>query len=297
MRMAVQSAPWRHERVLSRIGRAVRLALPGRLFRHVCTWTLLLYIAMALFGPWLAPYSATTFDMANVLKAPTWLHPFGTDVYGRDVFSRVVVGAQSILSLSLVATAFGVSIGCAVGMCAGYLGGFIDELIMRVMDVMLALPGLLLALLIMTSLGSSTVNLVLSISIVFIPKSARVARGAILPFRSLGFVDAARMRGSGWASIVFRELMPNIRGELLVEFCLRFAYALLLISSLGFLGFGVQPPTPDWGLMISESRNFITVAPWTVLFPALSIGLAVVAVSSMADLLSAGGATDARRGL
>jgi len=292
----VQGTPWSYERVLGRIGQLGRVLMPGRLASHVCTWALLVYLVMAVLGPWLAPYSPTTFDMTHVLKGPSWAHPFGTDGYGRDVFSRTLVGARSILGLSLAATVFGVSIGCAIGMCAGYLGGIIDEAIMRVMDIMLALPGLLLALLIMTSLGSSTSNMVLSIAIVFVPKSARVARGSILPFRALGFVDAARMRGSRWPSIVFRELMPNIRGELLVEFCLRFAYALLLISSLGFLGFGVQPPTPDWGLMISESRNFITIAPWTVLFPALAIGFAVVAVSAMADLLAAGGAVNARRG-
>jgi peptide/nickel transport system permease protein len=172
---------------------------------------------------------------------------------------------------------------------AAYFGGLFDELIMRCVDILLALPGLLLALLIMTSLGASSSNIVISIAVVFVPKSARIARSAALPLRNLGFVDAARMRGSSWFSIVFREVLPNVTGELMVELCLRFAYALLLIASLGFLGFGVQPPTPDWGLMISESRNFITVAPWIVLFPALAIGILVVAVSVLGDCLTKGG--------
>ncbi len=256
---------------------------------QVCLGVVVLYIFLAFFGGALAPYSATDFNMAQLLKPPSWSHLFGTDGYGRDVFSRVLTGARTILSLGTASTLAGVSVGCAIGLSAAYLGGLLDEALMRLVDILLALPGLLLALLIMTSLGSSPVNIVISIAVVFVPKSARIARSAALPLRNLGFVDAARMRGSGWVNIVFRELLPNVRQELLVEFCLRFAYALLLISSLGFLGFGVQPPTPDWGLMISESRNFITVAPWVVAFPALAIGIIVVVVSVLADSLAKGG--------
>lgn len=255
---------------------------------RVCCGIVGFYVFLALFGHLVAPHSTTDFNMGAVLKAPSWVHPFGTDGYGRDVFSRVLTGASTILSLGALATALGVSAGCAIGLSAAYLGGKLDELLMRAMDVLLALPGLLLALLIMTSLGPSLVNILISIAVVFVPKSARVARGAALPFRNLGFVDAARMRGDNWLVIVFREILPNVRGELTVELCLRFAYALLLISSLGFLGFGVQPPTPDWGLMISESRNFISVAPWVVIFPALAIGIIVVAVSLLADSLAEG---------
>jgi peptide/nickel transport system permease protein len=252
------------------------------------------YLVMALFGGAMAPYPATEFNMLAVLQPPSLDHLFGTDGYGRDVFSRILVGARSILTLAALATLIGVGFGCALGLVSGYFGGLIDEALMRMVDVLLALPGLLLALLILTSLGSSPVNLVVSIAIVFIPKSARVARGAVLPLRQLGFVEAARLRGAGWHEIVFRELLPNVRSEIAVEFCLRFAYALLLISSLGFLGFGVQPPDPDWGLMINESRNFITVAPWAVLFPALAIGIIVVTVNALADSMStraAGGMT------
>jgi peptide/nickel transport system permease protein len=269
------------------VARWRRLGLTGQ----ICLAVIALYIFLAFFGGILAPHSATDFDLAQVLKAPSWAHPFGTDGFGRDVFSRVLTGAQTILLLGTAATLIGVSLGCAIGLAAAYLGGVLDEVLMRLVDILLALPGLLLALLIMTSLGSSWVNIVISIAVVFVPKSARVARSAALPLCGLGFIDAARMRGSNWAVIVFRELLPNVRQELLVEFCLRFAYALLLISSLGFLGFGVQPPIPDWGLMISESRNFISVAPWLVIFPALAIGGIVVAVSLLADCLGKGGRT------
>jgi peptide/nickel transport system permease protein len=256
---------------------------------QVCLAVLAIYLFLAIFGGLIAPQSATDFDLTQILKAPGLHHLFGTDGYGRDVFSRVLTGARTIVFLGSISTIAGVSIGCAIGLIAAYFGGLFDEIVMRCVDVLLALPGLLLALLIMTSLGASSTNIVISIAVVFVPKSARVARSAALPLRNLGFVDAARMRGSIWLSIVFREILPNVTGELTVELCLRFAYALLLIASLGFLGFGVQPPTPDWGLMISESRNFISVAPWIVLFPALAIGILVVAVSALGDCLTKGG--------
>lgn len=248
------------------------------------------YVFLALFGGILAPFSATDFDMLSALKAPSALHPFGTDGFGRDVLSRVLVGARSILTLSLLSTLFGVTIGSAIGLVSGYRGGLVDEALMRLVDILLALPGLLLALLILTSLGPDPANIVASIAIVFVPKSARIARSAVLPLRRAGFVEAARMRGNAWPRIVFRELLPNVREELTVELCLRFAYALLLISSLGFLGFGLQPPTPDWGLMIGEARNYVMIAPWVVFFPAMAIGIIVVAVNVLADGLGGKGA-------
>ena len=247
------------------------------------------YLLLGLFGGMLAPFSATDFNTGPPLSAPNGIHFFGTDGFGRDVFSRVLVGASTILLLSMAATAIGVGLGCCIGLVSGYRGGLADEILMRLVDVLLALPGLLLALLILTSLGPSSLNLIIAIAIVFVPKSARIARSAVLPLRNLGYVDAARLRGARWPTIVFRELLPNVMPELIVELCLRFAYALLLISSLGFLGFGVQPPTPDWGLMISESRNYVTIAPWAVLFPALGIGILVVAVNALADALASTG--------
>ncbi|MEP6657558.1 MAG: ABC transporter permease [Betaproteobacteria bacterium] len=257
--------------------------------RVVPAAVVLVYLLLAVFGAALAPFPATDFNTGPALSAPSAMHLFGTDGFGRDVFSRVLVGARTILLLSIAATAFGVGAGCCIGLVSGYRGGTFDEILMRLVDVLLALPGLLLALLILTSLGPSSLNLIIAIAIVFVPKSARIARSAILPLRNLGYVEAARLRGARWPAIVFRELLPNVLPELIVELCLRFAYALLLISSLGFLGFGVQPPTPDWGLMISESRNYVSIAPWAVLFPALAIGILVVAVNALADALASTG--------
>ncbi len=270
-----------------RARRAARRSWPLRLVLPAVV--VLGYFLLAAFGQSVAPFSATDFNTGAPLKGPTQLHPFGTDGFGRDVFSRVLVGARTILLLSVAATGLGVGAGCALGLISGYRGGIVDEILMRLVDVALALPGLLLALLILTSLGPSSLNLVVAIAIVFVPKSARIARSAVLPLRNLGYIEAARLRGARWPTIVFRELMPNVLPELIVEFCLRYAYALLLISSLGFLGFGVQPPTPDWGLMISESRNYVSIAPWAVLFPALAIGIIVVAVNALADGLASTG--------
>lgn len=270
--------------------------LAGRLWRptgsstRIALAVVALYVFVAVFGGLLAPFSPVDFNMTAVLKPPSWVHPFGTDGFGRDVLSRVLTGARSILMLATLSTALGVATGSALGLVSGYRGGLVDEALMRLVDILLALPGLLLAMLILTSLGSSPINLVLAIAIVFVPKSARVARSAVAPLRRLGYVEAARLRGTGWLSIVFRELLPNVQGELAVEFCLRFAYALLLISSLGFLGFGVQPPAPDWGLMISEARGIVMIAPWIVLFPALAIGIIVVAINVLADGLGTKGA-------
>ena len=205
---------------------------------------LLVYAIAALGGEWLAPYSPTQVDMAVLLKPPSWAHPFGTDGFGRDVFSRVLVGTGTILLISLSATMIGVGAGTTVGLLSGYRGGLVDEIVMRAMDILMALPALLLALLVVSSLGSSKPNLVLAIALVWVPKSARVARSAVLAVRGLGFVEAARLRGQSLPGILFLELLPNVREVVVVEFCMRLAYSLLLISSLGFLGFGVRPPTP-----------------------------------------------------
>ncbi len=255
------------------------------LVTKVALGVLVAYLVAACIGASLVPYAPNVIDVKDLLKPPSWAHPFGTDAYGRDVFSRVIVGTNSILVLSLSSTTVGVGLGTLVGLLSGYRGGYVDEILMRIMDIFMALPALLLALLILTTLGSSKVTLVIGIAIVFIPKSARVVRSAVLSIRGLGFVEAARLRGEKLFYILFRELLANVRDIVSVEFCMRFAYSLLLISSLGFLGLGVQPPTPDWGLMINEGRNLISIAPWVVLFPTLALGILVVAVNAIADAL------------
>lgn len=265
------------------VSRAVRWLRGRTLATQIALALLLLYALVGVFGPFVTPYSPTVFDMTVPLKPPSWDHLFGTDGFGRDVFSRVVAGTGTILLLSIGATVWGVGVGSALGLASGFRGGRTDEFVMRAMDVLMALPTLLLALLILTWLGSTKPNLVFAIGLVFIPKSARVARSAVLALRKLGYIEAAKLRGDNSARILLFEVLPNVRDVVGVEFCVRFAYSLLLISSLGFLGLGVQPPEPDWGQMISEGRNFITLASWVVMFPAFAIGMLVVAVNLLAD--------------
>jgi peptide/nickel transport system permease protein len=243
----------------------------------------LLHLALAVAGPALAPYSATEFHMEHRLAPPSAQYLLGTDQFGRDIFSRVLVGAPGIMILATSATALGLALGTAVGLAAGYFGGFVDEVLMRLMDALMSFPSLLLALLILTMVGPATSNVVIGIGFVFMPRVARVVRSAVLSQRTLEYVQAARVRGESALYIMTREILPNIRGPIVVEAAIRVSYAILLGASLGFLGLGVQPPTPDWGLMVSEARNFLLVAPWVALAPAAAIATLVVGVNLVAD--------------
>ena len=251
----------------------------------------LLHVTLALIGPWLAPYSPTelhlqnqvTGDPGHLLKSPSWDHWLGTDNFGRDILSRVMSGAGSIIAVSVAGSLLGIALGTAVGMSSGYKGGRVDELVMRVMDGLMSFPSLLLALLVLTTLGASHFNIVLTIGVVFMPRVARVLRSATLSLKELEFVQSARLRGESAPYIVFKELLPNALPVLAVEASVRFSYAILLVSSLGFLGLGVQPPSPDWGRMIAESRRFIVAAPWVALVPAVAVASLIVGVNLLAD--------------
>ena len=256
----------------------------------------LLYLVLALFGSLLAPYSPTVFtddDLAIRLTGPSMDHLLGTDKFGRDVLSRVMAGARSIIWISGVGTALGITLGTIVGVTSGYIGGRTDQLIMRGVDVFLAFPGLLLALLVI-NIGSQRINIdlwpskeswlvILTIGIAFMPGVSRVIRSAALAIKPLEFVQSARLRGEPAIYIIFREILPNIIPVVAVEASIRVSFALLLTASLGFLGLGVQPPTPDWGLMVSDGRDFLATSPWIALAPALAMGSLVVGVNLLAD--------------
>jgi|APSaa5957512622_1039677.scaffolds.fasta_scaffold79039_2 peptide/nickel transport system permease protein len=250
---------------------------------QIAFFILIGYLIMAIFGEAIAPYSPLEFDLKSKLLSPSLNHPFGTDQFGRDIFSRVIVGARSVIFISSACTLVSVSIGAFIGMFSAYFGGKVDEFTMRCMDIIMAFPSLLLALLVMSTLGPSKLNLIISLTFVWAPKTSRIARSGIQSIRNAGFVEVARLRGQKTHSILYKELLPNIRGILSVEFCIRFAYSVLLISSLGFLGMGVQPPTPDWGLMVREARDFISFAPWLALFPAITIGILIVSLNILSD--------------
>ncbi|MCE7986007.1 MAG: ABC transporter permease [Caldilinea sp. CFX5] len=241
------------------------------------------YLLLALVGEWLAPYAYTEQHLSDTLQPPSMRYWFGTDQFGRDILSRVIVGSRSMIILALGATALALLLGAGTGVVAAYFGGWIDEILMRVADVMLAFPALLLALLILSTLGSEMIYLIICIGVVFAPAIARVVRSVVLELRTREFVEAARMIGSSHSRIMRREILPNLLSTLLVEAAIFFGYAILVGSGLGFLGMGVQPPSPDWGLQVNDGRNFLLTAPWVVLFPAVAISSLVIGVNLLVD--------------
>lgn len=247
----------------------------------------LFWIFIAILGPVLAPYQYTSFHPADDLQPPSLNYICGTDQYGRDMFSRIVIGSRSILTVAIGVALISTALGILMGFLAGYFGGLMDEVLMRFMDILMSIPALLLAMVILGVLVKPGIgSLMFIIAVVFSPRTARVARGTLLEVKSLEFVDASRVRGESHLYIMFREIFPNTLGPIIVEGTARFAYAIMTVASLGFLGIGLQPPTPDWGFMIAENKSIIFCAPWTVLFPALAIASLIIGVSLFADFLS-----------
>ena len=246
------------------------------------------YSIVVIFGPWLTPYIPTEYDLDHRFESPSLNHLFGTDHNGRDVLSRVIAGARSIVFISVIGTALGIFLGTIIGITSGYLGGWYDQIAMRAMDFLLSFPSLLLALLLITiglqrtSLDESWL-IIAVIGIAFTPNNSRVIRSAALTIKPLEFVQNARLRGEPLYHIVLREILPNIVPVIGVEASLRLSFALLLTASLGFLGLGVQPPTPDWGLMVNESRTHLSQAPWASLAPAFAMGTLVIGVNLFSD--------------
>ena len=245
-----------------------------------------IHLGLALFGPALAPTHFSQFNILHALEAPSRAFPGGTDQYGRDQLSRVMWGARSTLLLATASTLLGVGLGVVVGMLGAFHRGLLDEVLMRLMDALMALPALLLAMLLLTSVGADPVYVALGIGVVFMPRSARVVRGIALGLAAAEFIDAARARGERGLYIIFAEMLPNAWAPIIVEVTIRFAYAILLATSLGFLGLGAQPPAPDWGLMINEALPFLAQAPWLAILPAAAISSAVVGANLLGDALS-----------
>ncbi len=262
--------------------RALR-AIWGRPTSAVGAAIVLLFAALALFGPLIAPYRATDQIASARRQPPSAAHLFGTDRLGRDVFSRVVLGTRDIFALAGLGTLVAVLLGTGVGLIAAYWGGWPEELAFRSFDALLAIPALLLALLLLGTVGPSRQSVLLVIVIVYMPIVARVVRSVVLAVKPRGFIEAARMRGEALGYILGREILPAVLPALAVEAALRFSYAIFLVASLGFLGVGVQPPAPDWGLMVLEARNDVALAPWSLYFPAGAIALLVVGVNLFAD--------------
>lgn len=254
-----------------------------------------LFLFLAAFGPAVAPYPYTQQKLTDRLQPPSSAHLFGTDQFGRDVFSRVLSGARDVFVVAGSGTLIAVLLGLTLGLLAGYYGSLLEEIVMRLVDVLLAIPPLLLAMLILGTLGPSRVNVILVVGVLYIPMVARVARSVVLDLKTRQFVEAAKMRGESSAYIMFQEILPGVLPPLAVEASMRFAYAIFLVASLGFLGLGVQPPSPDWGLMVGEARNYFVPAPWVLLYPAGAIALLVVGIGFLSDglrrMLLPGGVT------
>ena len=242
-----------------------------------------LFLVLALIGPYITPYPFDQFHFKARMAPPSAEFWWGTDRYGRDIFSRVVAGARLTVFMAGTGTLIGVFFGVVIGLFSGYAGGWIDEALMRVTDIAMSFPSLLLAMLVVAALGANELNAVISIGIVFTPRVARIVRSATLGLRHVQFVEAAQVRGESRAFIIFREILPNVWPPIIVETCIRLSYAVLLVVSLSYLGLGAQPPAPDWGLMIAKERAFIVSGAWVVVAPAIAIILLIVAVNLLGD--------------
>jgi len=244
---------------------------------------LLIHFAIAATGPAWAPYGPSQIGTGPPLSGMSWAHAFGTDQLGRDVFSRVIYGSRIVILLSLSGTFLGLMIGAAVGLFSGYVGGWVDDVLQRFLEALISIPFLVLALIAIVAVGpaysGNPVLLALVIALIYSPRIARMARAAAIEIVTRDHVTVAKLRGENAWSVVQRELLPNATSVLLVEFALRAGYAPVLIGSLGFLGFGVRPPTPEWGLVMSENRSLITFSPITVLGPGLMLASLVVGIN------------------
>jgi len=243
----------------------------------------LLFVATALLAPWLSPYPPNDGDLTKRLKAPDREHLLGTDPLGRDVLSRVIYGARISLQIQIVAVIIALFVGTILGMVGGYYGGIFDNLIMRFMDILLAFPGIFLAIAIIAVLGPGLTNLMLAAGIYSIPQFARIVRGSVLSLKEKEFVEAAKAVGEKDFNILFRYLLPNSMAPIIVQTTLRMATVLLTASGLSFLGLGVQPPTPEWGAMLSNARAYLITAPHVATVPGLAIMLVVMGFNLFGD--------------
>jgi peptide/nickel transport system permease protein len=275
---------------------AVAVAVPAQ--RGQTRWRLLLrrptfligasivvfWIVCAIFGHQIAPDNPLAQNLLSANTAPSASHWFGTDPLGRDVLSRVLVGARSILVITPLATVLGTVLGTALGLAMGYFGGAVDLVAGRLVEAVLALPAVIIAFLFIVALGPSTVTLIIVIGFIFTPLIARTVRAAVLTERNLDYLSSARLLGERPLRIMFREILPNVMPAILVEFTVRLGYAIFTVATLSFLGFGIQPPTPDWGADIAANYSGLLAGFWwQTLFPALAIASLVTAINLITD--------------
>ncbi len=240
-------------------------------------------VCAALLAPLIAPFPPDAMGAGVSMSPPSLAHPFGTDTFGRDQLSRVLFGAQLSLSVGVIAVLIEASAGIVLGLVTAYYGGWIDAILMRIIDILLAFPGILLALAIVSVLGISLTNLMIAVGIGGIPSFTRLIRGSALAVKENLYVTVARSIGARDVSIIFRHVLPNVVSPIIVYATLRVAFAIIATSSLSFLGLGAKPPSPEWGVMLSDGREFMRVAPWLTTFPGLAIMISVMGINLLGD--------------
>jgi peptide/nickel transport system permease protein len=242
-----------------------------------------LIVLVAVCGPWLAPYGPDTMAPRLRYRPPSTAFLLGTDQYGRDILSRLLVGARATVFLAVLATGFGTLAGALVGTTSAFLGGRADEAIMRTIDAIMSIPSLLFALLIVNLLGKSSLSAVAAIAIAFTPGMARVTRSVALAVRQQDYINAAIARGEHGGYVIVREMLPNVVAPVVVEMTIRVAFAVMLFATLSFLGLGAQPPSSEWGLMVAEARRFMHLSPWMILWPSLAVALVAIGFNLLGD--------------
>jgi peptide/nickel transport system permease protein len=241
------------------------------------------FVAMAVFAPAIAPYPPTKMDFRAVQQPPSAAHPFGTDDLGRDVLSRVAYGARISLQVGLIAVGIAAFVGTLMGLVAGFAGGWLDGFIMRTVDVMLAFPGILLALAVVAVLGPGLANMMIAVGVSAIPAYARTVRGTTLSVMELDYVTAAQALGAGRVRVAVRYVLPNVSAPIIVLATIGIATSILSAAGLSYLGLGAQPPTAEWGSMLSDARAYLRTAWWMAVFPGLAIMVVVMAFNLLGD--------------
>ncbi|MCC7125982.1 MAG: ABC transporter permease [Acidobacteria bacterium] len=252
---------------------------------RVGVWILALVVVAAVAGPWIWPFDAVAQDLPLRLAGPSWRHPFGLDELGRDIVARVLLGARVSLFVSIVVVGVSSVVGTGIGALAGYLGGRVDQIVGRVMDVLMAFPGILLAIALVAALGPSLLNVVLALTVIGWVGYARLVRGQVLRTREFDYVTAARALGASLSRVLLVHVVPTALPAILVQSTFGMATAMLAEASLSFLGLGVQPPTPSWGAMINGGRGHLMNAPHLTIFPGLCLAAVVLGFNFLGDAL------------
>ncbi len=242
-----------------------------------------LFITIIIIGPMISPWGSGAFDFAAVLKPPSWSHPFGTDSLGRDVLTRVMEGARISLMISVSGVLAAMCLGITAGLFAGYLGGWLDAIVMRIVDLFFAFPAFVLALFLMVALGFGVTNVALAIMLVYLPIFARITRNTTEIVRGDAYVQAAQVMGQSTTRILFREILPNISAPILVQASIAVAFGIVIESGLSFIGLGVQPPTPSLGVIMADGQEYFRRAPWVLTMTGITITIALLALNLLGD--------------